>query len=333
MSTESIEKKTANEDNKKVNSTLSILLRRHEFNLFIAFVALCLVFTIGSKQFLTLDNFLIIINQISMVFIMGVGVTLIIILAGMDLSIGSVAGLAGIITAGILSRGYGTVIALIIGLLVGAFVGLFNGLIITKIGVTDFIVTLGTMSVADGLIYAYCGGNPIYQNIPKSFLFIGQGKILGIAVPILISVVVFLIGYTILSRMKLGTRIYAVGCNKEAARLSGINVENVKIFGYVFCGILSALAGIIMTSRLGSGQPTAGNTFMFDAIGAVVIGGASLSGGAGTILGTLIGVMIIGVIGNGLTLLNVSYYYQEVVKGLIIIGAVSYNSLREKYMK
>jgi ribose transport system permease protein len=218
----------------------------------------------------------------------------------------------------------------LIGLSVGIVAGMLNGLIITQVGITDFIVTLASMSIAHGFIFAYSGGKTIYQNIPKSFLFIGQGRVVDIPVPVILVLIVFVLGHLLLSRFRIGVHVYATGGNREAARLSGIKVDKVRIFSYTVSGLTAATAGIIMASRLGSGQPTAGDTFLFDAIGAVVLGGTSLMGGTGTVVGTLAGVGIIGVISNGLTQLNVSFYYQEVIKGLIILLAVSYNSYRDK---
>jgi len=307
---------------------LSGLASRYEIGVLIGLIVLIAIFSILSDRFLRLDNLISVANQVSMVFIISVGMTMVIILAGIDLSVGSVAGLAGMITAGFLSAGHGMFVAIGAGLLVGAAVGLFNGLVITKVGITDFIVTLATMSIADGLIYAYTGGYPIYKNIPASFQLIGQGYVGVIPVPVILAFVIFLVGNFVLSRCRLGTYFYATGGNREAARLSGIKVDSIRIWGYVICGVLAALAGIIMTARLGSGQPTAGNTFLFDTIGATVLGGTSMMGGEGTMIGTVIGVAIIGIITNGLTLLNVSFFYEEVIKGMIIILAVSYNSYK-----
>jgi ribose transport system permease protein len=301
---------------------------QHELSVLIGLVVLGGIFSLLSDRFLTLNNLISVANQVSMVFIISVGMTIVIILAGMDLSVGSVAGLAGMITAGFLSAGHGLLVAILAGLLIGAAVGFFNGLVITKVGITDFIVTLATMSIAHGLIFAYTGGYPIYQNIPESFLLLGQGYIGFVPVPVILALLAFFAGHFLLSRCRLGTYIYAVGGNREAARLSGINVSRIRLLGYVISGVLAAFAGIIMTSRLGSGQPTAGDTFLFDAIGAPVLGGTSLMGGEGTMLGTVIGVAIIGIISNGLTLLNVPFFYQEVIKGLIIVLAVAYNSFK-----
>jgi ribose transport system permease protein len=319
-----------NESSRTLKFIAGKIMMKHELGLFFALAVLIITFSLLSEQFLTSSNLLTIANQMSMVFIISVGMTYVIILGGIDLSAGSVAGLAGMITAGVLSQGFGTPVGVLAGIAVGVAAGLFNGLMITKVGITDFIVTLSTMSIAHGFIYAYSGGYTIYKGIPKSFLIIGQGKLAGIPLPIILAGIIFIIGHLILSSSKFGTYVYATGGNKESSRLSGINVDRVRILVYIFGGIASAIAGIIMASRLGTGQPTAGDTFLFDSVGAVVLGGTSMSGGEGGILGTLIGVAIIGVISNGLTQLNVSFYYQEVIKGLIIVLSVAYNSYRIK---
>lgn len=315
------------------NNTSSLVRRivlRRETGILGALIVLIVVFSIFSRQFLTVSNLLTIANQISMVLIIGIGMTIVIILGGIDLSVGYVAALAGMITAGLLSAQVDTSLAIVIGLGIGAVFGLVNGVLIAKVGITDFIVTLATMLVAHGFIFAYSGGRSIFKNIPDSFLFIGQGRIFGIPVPIFLAVIIFFIGHMLLTKMRLGRYIYATGGNKEAARLSGINIDGIRIIGYTISGITAAMAGIIMASRLGSGQPTAGDTFLFDVVGAVVLGGTALSGGEGTVVGTAIGVVIIGAISNGLTQLGVSYYFQEVIKGLIIILAVSYNAIKMK---
>ena len=309
---------------------ISRLTEKHEVGIALALLLLIVFFSISSQSFFTFDNLINIAYQSSMVFIIAVGMTIIIILGGMDLSAGYVAGLAGMVTTGFLSAGRGLFLSILAGLLVGALIGAFNGILITKIGITDFIVTLSTMSVAHGLIFAYSKGYPIYKNLSKEFQFIGQGHIFSIPVPIIIALFFFLFGHLFLTRFRIGTYVYATGGNKESSRLSGINVDRVKIVGYIVCGTLAAVAGIIMSSRLGSGQPTAGDGFLFAAIGASVLGGTSLMGGEGKIVGTLIGVFIMAVISNGLTLLNVPFYYQEVISGLIIILAVAYNSYRAK---
>ena len=316
---------------KKYFTGLRRLFNKHETILFIAMLVLIFVFSIFSETFFTKSNFLTILNQSSMVFIIAVGMTIVIILGGIDLSAGYVAGLSGIVVAIMLSSGVPVFAAVLIGLILGAAAGFFNGIIITKIGITDFIVTLASMSIAHGLIYSICGGNSIYKGIPKSFMILGQGKVFfNIPIPVLLAVMVFFVGHTILSKTALGTYFYAVGGNKDSSRLSGIKIDTVRITGYIICGITASFAGIIMTSRLGSGQPTAGDSFLFDAIGATVIGGTNMSGGEGTIYGTAIGVAIIGIISNGLTQLGVSFFSQEVIKGFILIFAVTYNYFRVK---
>lgn len=312
---------------------VKLLFTKHEVALFISLILLIVMFSLLLDNFFTFTNWITLLNQSSMTFIVAAGLTIVIILGGIDLSIGSTVGLTGVLVAGFLAKGYGIPISILIGISIGLAIGLFNGLIVTKIKIDSFIVTLGSMSIAHGFIFAYTRGYPIYENIPESFLFLGRGRLLGINFPIYLAILIFILVQGLLSWFKLGTHIYATGGNIESARLAGIKVNNVRLIGFIICGILAAFAGIIMSSRLGSGQPNAGDNFLFDAIGAVVLGGASLQGGKGTIYGTLIGVLVISVIFNGLTMLNVSFYYQEVIKGIIIISAVSYNSFSIKYIK
>lgn len=307
------------------------VVHRHEFNLICALAALCILFSIAVPTFFTPKNILSVLNQNSMVFIIAVGTTVILILGGMDLSSGYTACFAGILTVSLISKGLNMWLAIFLGLCTGAVIGFLNGYIITKLQIVDFIVTLGSMSVVHGAIFAYTNGYSIYENIPKAFLFIGQGKIGGVLpVTILLAAGAYTIGSVMLGKTRLGTYIYAAGCNREAARLSGINVNTIRRIGYMFSGIMCAVAGIIAMSRLGSGQPTAGDSFLFDAVGAAVLGGTNMNGGEGTVFGTLIGVLVIGVISNGLTMIGISYYYQEIVKGGIIILAVAYNAYRAK---
>ena len=312
------------------NKTLKRVFAKREVGIFLMLLLLLLIFGLASKQFFTVSNLLTISKQSSMVFIMGVGLTMVVILGGIDLSIGYVAGLSGMIAAGLIRDQMPMIIVILVPLLVGIAIGFINGLLISKIGITDFIVTLSTMLVAHGLIFVYSKGRSIFENMTDEFRFIGGGDILGIPFPIIIAIVVFIFGYLLLSKFRLGTYMYATGGSKEAARLSGINVDRVKIIAYSISGFTAAIAGVIMTSRLGSGQPTAGDSFLFDAIGGVVLGGTSLAGGEGSVIGTAIGMLIIGAITNGLTQLGASFYWQEVIKGAIILLAVGFTAIKDK---
>lgn len=292
------------------------------YGIFIAFVVLCILLSIATPHFLTGQNLLIILRQVSVNGILAIGVTFVIIAGGIDLSLGSVVALTGVVAAGFAHPGvYPLIVPLLIGLLTGVVVGLINGLVITFGRVAPFIVTLGMMTIARGLALVWSDGRPV-TNLSPSFNFIGGGNWLYIPVPILLFVLVIVVAYILLNNTTIGRYIYAVGGNEQAAIASGVRVSAVKLFAYTICGGLAALAGIVLASRITTGQPNAGIAYELDAIAAVVIGGTSLMGGRGTVSGTVVGVLIIGVINNGLDLLNVSSYYQQIIKGVIIISAV-----------
>ncbi|WP_174616413.1 ABC transporter permease subunit [Virgibacillus ihumii] len=276
-----------------------------------------------SDAFLTLDNMLNLLRQISVNALIAFGMTFVILTAGIDLSVGSLLALGSVLTAGMLTSGMDPILAVFLGLLIGLALGAFNGLIITKGKVAPFIATLATMTIFRGATLVYTDGRPI-TGLSDSFAFqmIGGGYVFGIPFPVILMVVIFLILMFILQKTVFGRQVYAIGGNEEASILSGIKADRVKIWVYALTGMLSVLAGIILTSRLNSAQPTAGMMYELDAIAAVVIGGTSLMGGRGRIFGTLVGALIIGVIDNGLNLMNVSSFYQQIVKGGVILLAV-----------
>jgi inositol transport system permease protein len=293
-------------------------------------IALVILMAILSPTFFTSGNLLNIIRQMSIVGIVAIGVTMIIITTGIDLSSGSVIALVSVIVASVAQvDSYPLLFAITIGLGVGLLAGLINGTIIAKGKIAPFVVTLSMMTAARGAALLYSGGRPI-GNLSDSFKFIGQGSVLGIPVPIIIFGLVALISYLLLNKTKFGKYVYAIGGNEQAAVIAGVNVQKYKILIYGYAGLLSAVAGIILTSRIASGQPTAGVMYELDAIAAAVIGGTSLSGGIGTIGGTVIGALIIGVMNNGLDLLNVSSYWQQILKGAIITVAVLIDSRKNK---
>ncbi|MBS1750091.1 MAG: ribose ABC transporter permease [Bacteroidetes bacterium] len=292
------------------------------YGIFIAFIVLCILLSVATPHFLTGQNLLIILRQVSVNGILAIGVTFVIIAGGIDLSLGSVVALTGVVAAGYAHPNtYPLIVPLLIGLFTGVGVGLINGLVITLGKVAPFIVTLGMMTMARGLALVWSDGRPV-SNLSPAFNFIGGGDWLYIPVPILLFVLVVVVSYILLNNTTIGRYIYAVGGNEQAAKASGIRVNAVKLFAYIICGGLAALAGIVLASRITTGQPNAGIAYELDAIAAVVIGGTSLMGGRGTVTGTVVGVLIIGIINNGLDLLNVSSYYQQIIKGVIIIGAV-----------
>jgi ribose/xylose/arabinose/galactoside ABC-type transport system permease subunit len=297
-----------------------------EYGIFIAFLLICITLTFISPQFLTISNWSIIFTQVAINALLAFGVTFVIITGGIDLSIGSIVAVSGVIVA---TLGHPDQFPLIVpilgGLLTGLLIGILNGFLITKSKIAPFIVTLGIMTIGRGVALILSNGRPI-SNLSDSFNFIGGGEILGIPFPIIILIIVFSVCSIVLKKTVFGRYIYAVGGNEQAAWASGINVNQVKLAVYALCGLLSGLAGILLTSRITTGQPNAGVGFELDAIAAAVIGGTSTTGGIGTITGTLFGVILIGVLNNGLDLLNVSSYYQQVAMGVIIIGAVLLDS-------
>jgi ribose transport system permease protein len=291
------------------------------YGLIFSFLLLCLSLSILSDRFLTVDNFINIFRQSTINGIIAVGMTLVILTAGIDLSVGSILALSSVMAASMLHSGMPIPAAILVGLGVGASCGLINGLTITRASVPPFVATLGMMTIARGLSLVFTGGKPI-TGLPDVFRFIGTGSIGPIPTPIILAAATFIIGYVMLTRTSLGQFIYAIGNNPVAARYAGISVGLNITFVYVVSGLLAAVAGMILIARLDSAQPTAGLSFEFDAIAAVVVGGTSFAGGQGGLGGTLIGVLIIAVLNNGLNLLNISSFYQPVVSGIVIALAL-----------
>ncbi|WP_281365741.1 ABC transporter permease subunit [Paenibacillus alginolyticus] len=284
-------------------------------------VLIVVILSVVNGDFLTVGNIFNVLRQISINALIAFGMTFVILTGGIDLSVGSILALSSAFTAGLMASGMNTWLAVGIGLIGGLMMGAINGLLITKGKVAPFIATLATMTVFRGLTLVYTQGRPI-TGFKEDFAMLGKGYFLQIPMPIIWMVIAFAVLYIILKHTTFGRRVYALGSNEEATWLSGINTSKVKILVYSISGLLAAISGIILTSRLNSAQPTAGGAFELDAIAAVVLGGTSLSGGRGWIVGTLIGAMIIGVLDNGLNLLNVSSFYQQVVKGVVILIAV-----------
>jgi len=302
-------------------TSFSVRVFFQRFGLVIAFVILCVALTALSDQFLTLSNARNILRQSSINGIISVGMTMVILTAGIDLSVGSVLALTGVVVANLVQKGLATPVALTAVLALGGLVGVVSGLIITKTRVPPFIVTLGMMTIARGLALIYTEGGPI-TGLPNDFRFIGTGSVGPVPMPIIIAGLVFVFGYILLARTKAGEYIYAIGDNEVAAQVSGVPTHRYITLVYAICGLLTALASAILVARLNGGQPSAGYGFEFDAIAAVVVGGTSLAGGEGSIGGTLLGVLFMEVLKNGLNILNVSSFYQQVVKGVVIALAL-----------
>ena len=274
-----------------------------------------------------------VLRQISTNLYLACGMTMVIILGGIDLSVGSIVALSGCIHASGVAR-YGLHIhaAVCIGLVVGVVFGMFNGAIIAKTTIPPFIVTLATMDIARGFAYVYTGGSPV-RIVSKEWQFIGAGYIGVFPTPVIILAVVLILTGILMNSTRFGRHLYAVGGNVQAAVFSGISVTKVKFWVYTYSGFMAGIAGVVLASRMYSGQPTAGNGAELDAIAAVVVGGTSMSGGAGKIGGTIIGALIIGFLNNGLNLMNVNSFWQYVVKGLVILLAVFMDFLRTRNKK
>ena len=293
----------------------------HRFGLLFVILLVGLGLTLTTDTFLSVANLTNVARQVSINGILAVGVTFVLLTAGVDLSLGSVVALSGVACATFAHPGdHSVFVPIAVGLLTGAACGLVNGVLVTRGGVAPFIVTLGMMTIARGLALIVSGGRPV-ANMSNELTALA-GDFLGIPIPVLCFAGVALAAWFFLRNFRLGRHIYAVGGNEHAARAAGVPVERVKLFAYGLCGLLTGLAGVVLAARITTGQPNAGQAYELDAIAAVVIGGTSLAGGVGTITGTLLGVLLIGVINNGLDLLGVSSYYQAVIKGVIIVGAV-----------
>ncbi|HVI41635.1 MAG TPA: ribose ABC transporter permease [Anaerovoracaceae bacterium] len=291
----------------------------------IVLLILCVVMSILNDRFWTWGNIITVLRQTSINAVIAAGMTFAILIGGIDLSVGSVLAICGAIAATLISSGMDAALVVLITLLLGLGIGLVNGILISKGRLQPFIATLGTMTLFRGLTLVYTQGKPISSNgAADSAVFskIGTGYFLHIPIPIFIMIIVFIIAYYILRHLRMGRYIYALGSNEEATLYSAIKTDNIKLFVYSAAGLLAALAGIIVTARLGSAQPTAGSGYELDAIAAVVLGGTSMSGGVGTIFGTVIGALIIGLLNNALNLLQVPSYYQDVAKGIVILIAV-----------
>lgn len=306
----------------------------------IALFVLCLIIGLLSDKFFTVSNFWNVLRQISVNICISVGMTLVVLMAGIDLSVGSVLALCGAVTAGLFKMGielptqnlyigFTLLGAALGGILTGGLLGFFNGWVITRFKVPSFVATLAMLTVARGLTMLWTKGFPI-SGLGEQFAYLGTGWLLGVPVPVWVSAAVVAAAIFISDKTKLGRYIYAIGSNENASLLSGININKVKIMVYTLAGILAAVGGLMVTSRLNSAQPNAGTGYELDSIAAVVIGGTSLSGGKGSIWGTVLGAIIIGVLNNGLVLLNVSPFWQQVVKGFVILLAVIIDKANSK---
>ena len=306
---------------------------KDNIGIIIALLAMCIflvIFPTTRTTFLTPNNMFNILRQNASNLFLATGMTMVIILGGIELSVGSVIALSGCVAAGcVVNLGLPEAVGFLAAILVGAIVGMFNGLVICKTDIPPFIVTLASMNIAKGIALVYTQGAPI-RCMTDAFKFPGAGYVGPVPTPVILMLIVFVIAALMINRTQLGRHIYAVGGNAQAAKFSGNNVSKVKFIVYTYTGIMAGIAGVVVASRLYSGQPTAGDGAEMDAIAAVVVGGTSMSGGSGRIGGTLIGVLIIGVLNNGLNLMGVDSNWQYIVKGLVILLAVYVDFIRNK---
>ncbi|GLV48892.1 hypothetical protein TJA_19950 [Thermus sp. LT1-2-5] len=291
------------------------------YGLFWALGLLILALSLLSPYFLTPSNLLNILRQVSVNAILALGMTVVILKAGIDLSVGSLLALAGAVAAGFALSGYPPALAMGMGVGLAVILGALQGLLVAYAGLPPFIVTLAGLTAFRGLTLVYTDGRPL-TGLPDPFLFLGNGTLLGIPVPVLVMLLFLFLTHVLLRYTAWGRYLYAIGGNEEAARLSGVPVARIKVFAYAYSGLAAGLAALVLTGRLNSAQPTAGTGFELDAIAAAVVGGTSLAGGRGTAWGTFLGALIIGVLNNGMNLLNVSAFYQLIAKGVVIVLAL-----------
>ncbi|MGL5260523.1 MAG: ABC transporter permease [Lachnospiraceae bacterium] len=306
---------------------------KDNIGIIIALIFMCIfliIFPTTRTTFLTQKNLFNILRQNAPNLFLATGMSMVIILGGIDLSVGSIIALSGCVTAGaVMNIGLPESVAFLLGILIGGIVGMANGFVISKTAIPPFIVTLASMNITKGIALVYTKGAPI-RCMTDIFKFPGAGYIGPVPTPVILMLIVFIIAVLIMNRTKLGRHIYAVGGNAQAARFSGINVQKVKFIVYTYTGLMAGLAGVVVASRLYSGQPTAGDGAEMDAIAAVVVGGTSMSGGSGRLGGTLVGVLIIGVLNNGLNLMGVDSNWQYIVKGFVILLAVYVDYIRSR---
>lgn len=304
---------------------------RDNLGIIIGLIVLCIVISILNPNFLTVNNLMNVLRQSSINLYLALAMTMVIILAGIDLSVGSIMAVSGVVTTSLIALFDTSVyVAVTAGLLVGILFGAMNGYIVATTIIPPFIVTLATMNIARGAAYVLSDGKPI-RVMSDEFNFIGSGYVFNIIpMPVIYLLFFIVICYLIMNKTKLGRYMYAVGGNEEAAKYSGIKTKRVHFFAYTFSGLMAGFAGVVLASRMFSGQPTAGEMAELDAIAAVVLGGTSMTGGYGRIGGTVIGALIIGVLSNGLNLLGVSSFWQYIVKGFVILVAVYADVIRRK---
>jgi putative xylitol transport system permease protein len=317
---------------------LRLAVYGQKYGILIALALVCVVLAVVSEHFLTARNILNVLRQTSINGILAIGMTFVILTRGIDLSVGSVVALAGIVAASMATTSstammpggpYPAFLAIAVGLAVGMACGAVSGTVVARFAVPAFVATLGMLSAARGLTLLYGDGRPVPALTPE-FRWMGTGEVLGIPMPVVLFAAVFAVAWWVLNSTRFGRHIYAAGGNPHAAAVSGINVKRIRLMVYVISGGLAGLAGMMLAARTGSALPQAGIAYELDAIAAVVIGGTSLAGGVGRVTGTVIGALLIGVVNNGLDLMGVESYYQQVIKGVLIVAAVMLDQARHR---
>jgi ribose transport system permease protein len=304
-------------------------IKTKEMSMFIALAILCLIMTVSTSTFMTPYNIGIIARQISFIAIVAIGQTVVLLTGGIDLSVGSIAGLSGILCSLLMTKMHVDALSIIfISLVLGIILGCVNGILIGRLKLNAFIVTLAMGEIYGGLILVITRGYPILD-LPESFAFLGQGMIGLVPVPVIFMLVITVVIAYLLENTPFGRNIYAVGGNSVAAKLAGIKVENVTLYVYMLSGMFASFSGLLLTSRMNAGQPTIGSSWVMPSVTAAIIGGTSLSGGEGTIIGTIIGAAFMGVLANGIVLLNISSYWERVITGAVVIIAVVIDLLRK----
>lgn len=297
---------------------------------YLVLVVIILFFTVATDTFLTSKNILNICRQISMIGICSVGMTMVLLTGGIDISVGSIIALVGVVAAKLIGEaGMAIFPAMVIGVVVGALCGLINGIMVAEFDVPALITTLAMQTMARGAAYILTSGIPIY-GLPEEIKTLGQGYFFKIPIPVIIMALIFLFGWWLLEQTRFGRYTYAIGGNQEVARLSGINVLKMKIFIYTLSGLFAGLSGVIMLSRINSGQPATSSGFEMDVITGAVLGGISVAGGEGKLVNVIAGVLIMGMLSNGMTLMNLDEYWQWVVKGIVLLLAVTFDNMQRK---
>ena len=315
-------------DNKNAKHGFDLARFWDRWGILAVLLVLTIFMVLVAPNFTTMSNGFNIARAVSINAVLAAGMTLVILTAGIDLSVGSIVGVSGVVSILLWNAGTGPVISVLGGIAVGALAGLVNGILVAYLALPAFIVTLGAMTYLRGTAYALTDAKPLIADGELGFRFLGTGNIAGIPAPVLIMLAVYIALWFVLERTRFGRHIYAVGGNAEAARLAGIKVKRVLTRVYLLAGLTAGIAGVMFAARVDSGQPRAGEGYELDAIAAVVLGGTSLAGGRGRIHGTFIGALIMGVLSNGLTLMNVPFFSQLIVKGVVIVLAIGIDSLK-----